>query len=74
MKRYVSLVCNEFVAQDYTVLYSGSGWNPIKLIKMRAKIFGVDKLSDLGHAGPAICDLISALRTVQIFYSLDFTD
>ena len=47
---------------------TGSGWNPIKLIKMCAKIFGMDKLSDLGHAGPAICDLISVLRTVQIFY------
>ena len=41
---------------------------PIKFIKMSAKIFGMDKLSDLGHAGPAICDLISVLRTVQIFY------
>ena len=63
MKRYVSLVCNEFVTRDYTVLYlvskTGSGWNPIK---MRAKIFGMDKLSDLGHT--AICDLISVLRTV----------
>ena len=69
MKRYVSLVCNEFVTRDYTVpcVKTGSGWNP-KLIKMRAKIFGMDKLSDLGHAGPAICDLISVLRTVQIFY------
>ena len=73
MKRYVSLVCNEFFTRDYTVslipcVKTGSGWNPIKLIKIRAKIFGMDKLSDLGHAGPAICDLISVLRTVQIFY------
>ena len=39
-------------------------WLGLDPIKMRAKIFGMDKLSDLGHAGPAICDLISVLRTV----------
>ena len=76
MKRYVSLVCNEFVTRDYTVLYlvsklaqAGTQSNLLKCIKMHAKIFRMDKLSDLGHiAGPAICDLISVLRTVQIFY------
>ena len=64
MKRYVSLVCNEFVTRDYTVLYLVSKLAQAGPIKMRAKIFGMDKLSDLGHAGPAICDLISVLRTV----------
>ena len=72
MKRYVSLVCNEFVTRDYTVLYLVSklaqAGTPSNLLKMRAKIFGMDTVSDLGHAGPAICDLISVLRTVQIFY------
>ena len=73
MKRYVCLVCNEFVNRDYTFCTLCQNWlrlEPIKLIKMRAKIFGMDTLSDLGHAGPAICDLISVLRTVQIFYRL----
>ena len=66
MKRYVSLVCNEFVTRDYTVLYLVSNWLRLDPIKMHAKIFGMDMLSDLGHAGPAICDLIYVLRTVLL--------
>ena len=65
MKRYVSLVCNEFVTRDYTVQkYLVSKLAQAGPHQNARHIFGMDKLSDLGHASPAICDLISVLRTV----------